>query len=618
MPFRGPARDLPFASVRLRRLGALLLGIALIGPAMPLSAAASPAATLAPTASPSPADTTLTVALSQRATSYNATTNTAVVQVTATPSDVAAPWQYTFAVRGTTASAGSSSDPAVTVTLNDNCSITTQSVTVTITDAGARTASAAGTLDRSLCPAPPNVAHAADRIVHGPTLTETSFVDRLRAVGSPALAEARQIYRALVAGGINPAFALGTFQAESASGTRGYAVTTLNWGNILYYSWEAAFGAVPYKPGNGYTYARYPTWLASVQAYVDLLDRYDGGGYTTVSSASAHWLGTIEGSPRHLTYLTNITAVMKVLPTDAVPVVTALTVPATSRAAVAVAWTASDDKRVAAYQIRTRLGTGAWSGATAVAGGKATVTLGSGSWTIGLRAADDDANWSPWRYSTVAVDAVIPVMSSLSAPAVTRSSTGLFSAQWAGRDAVGVTRYQYRVRRTSTTTAGKASTTTTTSHGFKLASGSWYVDVRAGDAVGNWSAWREIRVVVPADDRSYKFSSGTVRRTSSLDYRGTLTTTARAGAHLTATFTGTRFYLIGRSGPAYGRMRITIDGHSSIVDSGRYGGPRAKVTRHAVVLFSKGLAAGRHVVTITNLATAHRPTIGIDGLGFVR
>jgi len=67
---------------------------------------------------------------------------------------------------------------------------------------------------------------------------------------------------------------------------------------------------VPYAPGNGYTYAAYPTWLASVQAYVDLLGRYDAGGYSTVSKASAHWLGTYEGSDRHMTYLRNITSTM--------------------------------------------------------------------------------------------------------------------------------------------------------------------------------------------------------------------------------------------------------------------------------------------------------------------
>ena len=95
---------------------------------------------------------------------------------------------------------------------------------------------------------------------------------------------------------MNPAFSLGTFHAESHSGTRGYATVTKNWGNILYYAWTADFGATRYAPGNGYTYAKFPSWLAGIRAYVDLLQRYDRSGYTTVSSASAHWLGTIEAA----------------------------------------------------------------------------------------------------------------------------------------------------------------------------------------------------------------------------------------------------------------------------------------------------------------------------------
>ena len=220
---------------------------------------------------------------------------------------------------------------------------------------------AASTLDRSLCPPPPDSRTLGTHLA-GPTLTEDSFVDRLRAVSSPALSEGRSIYRTLVAGGVNVAFSLGTFHAESHSGTRGYATVTKNWGNILYYAWTADFGATPYAPGNGYTYAKFPSWLASVRAYVDLLQRYDRSGYTTVSSASAHWLGTIEGSSRHLTYLNNITSVMSILPDDAVPVMTALSVATYNRASVPVAYAARDNLGITGYQIGKKRGsTGSWS-----------------------------------------------------------------------------------------------------------------------------------------------------------------------------------------------------------------------------------------------------------------
>ena len=129
---------------------------------------------------------------------------------------------------------------------------------MTITDAAGLTGTSSTTLDHSLCPPPPTANHAADHVMAGPTLTQASFVDRLRAVDSPAYPTGAAIYDTLVATGVNPAFALGLYHAESSSGTKGYAVTTLNWGNMLYHSWQDAYGAVPYAPGNGYTYARVP------------------------------------------------------------------------------------------------------------------------------------------------------------------------------------------------------------------------------------------------------------------------------------------------------------------------------------------------------------------------
>jgi len=326
--------------------------------------------------------------MAQSGVSYDSTTNKARVRVTITPTNAVDPWRYVVAVRGTTVVSGSVTGSSVAVTITNDCSITTQSVTSTITDAQNRTASAASTLDRSLCPPPPDYPHARDHIIAGPTLTEDSFVDRLRAVSSPALSESRYIYRTLVAGGVNPAFSLGTFHAESHSGTRGYATYTKNWGNILYYAWTADFGATPYAPGNGYTYAKFPTWLASVRAYVDLLQRYDRSGYTTVSSASAHWLGTIEGSTRHLTYLNNITAVMSILPDDGVPVMTALSVATYNRASVPVSYAARDNLAVTGYQIGKKRGaTGAWSYETTTSK-STTLTLVSGWWTIAVRATD--------------------------------------------------------------------------------------------------------------------------------------------------------------------------------------------------------------------------------------
>ena len=603
---------------------AVLLGVLAAGPvaaADPTIAPepAHPAGVTGGTASSTTAGT-LSVALTQSALSYDAATNKAQVRVTVTPTDAAAPWSWSIAVRGTVVTSGTSSDASISATVTNNCSITTQSVTTSVTDNGGATASAAATLDRSLCPPPPDVPHAKDHILAGPTLTEDSFVDRLRAVSSPALSEGRSIYRTLVASNVNPAFALGTFHAESHSGTRGYAVTTKNWGNILYYSWEAAYGATPYAPGNGYTYAKYPTWLASVQAYAALLVRYDAAGYTTVSSASAHWLGTIEGSTRHLTYLNNIVGVMSILPDDAVPVMTALHVPVSSRAPVVVSWSARDNLAVTGYYYKYRKGSGAWSALVSTTAKSASLPLTTGTWQVAVRALDGAGNASHWLSGYVRVDSGIPVLTSLRASqTVVRTVDGRFTAAWGGSDNIGVTRYQWRTRR-SPDGAPSAVVSTTRRYGaFAFAVGSWFLDVRAVDAVGNASPWRTVHVFVPRDDRSFTFSAGTTRRTGSTFYRGTLTTTRVKGATLTTSTTGgDAFVLIGRVGPNYGKLVVTVDGVSKTIDTAYLSGKRVTQVHDRVVLFSVRLGSGAHTVTIRNLATTGRPTIAIDGLGFLR
>lgn len=558
--------------------------------------------------------------MSQSGVSYDATTNKARIRVTITPANAVNPWRYAVAVRGTTVVSGSVTGSSVAVTITNDCSITTQSVSATVTDAQNRTASAASTLDRSLCPPPPDYPHARDHIIAGPTLTEDSFVDRLRAVSSPALSEGRSIYRAMVSGGVNVAFALGTFHAESASGTRGYATYTKNWGNILYYAWTANFGATPYSPGNGYTYAKFPTWLDSVHAYVDLLQRYDRSGYTTVSSASAHWLGTIEGSTRHLTYLNNITAVMSILPDDAVPVMTALSVPTYNRANVVLSYAAKDNLGVTGYQIRKkRAPTGTWTYQSTTSR-TTTLTLVSGWWTIGVRATDAAGNWSTWRYVRISVDSSPPQMTALNVSStVVRSVDGTFTASWAGIDNAAVVRYQYRTRAVPDGTPSSATSTTAGSATFHLHAGTWEIQVRAVDKVNNASPWRIVTVFVPRDDRAYLFSSGTIRRTVSTAFRSTLTENKTPGSTLTfARLDGNTLYVIGRVGPSYGRMRITVDGISTLVDTGFYQGQRATAIRDRVILFSRSLVAGPHAVTITNAGLAGRITLGIDAIDIRR
>jgi hypothetical protein len=610
---RPPARPAPSRLIGL----ALILGVTALGPVASVRASVVPAGSRSQ-AAPSAID--LTVTISQAAITHDAATNRADVAVTVLPTGAELPWAWSVSVRGTQVASGTTSDASVTTTVINDCSITSMSVTAQVADALGRSSSAAGTLDRSKCPPTPAYPHARDRIIAGPTLTEDSFVDRLRAVGSPALKEGRAIYRTLVDGGVNPAFALAMFHAESHSGTRGYAVVTRNWGNILFYEWEIAYGATPYKPGNGYTYAKYPSWLASVRAYVALLQRYQTNGYRTVSSASARWLGTIEGSDRHLIYLTNIVAVMNLLPDDAVPRMTGLAVPASGRAAVTISWSARDNLAVTGYQVKWRKGAGAWSPAKPVTARSTTLTLTSGPWTIAVRATDAAGNWSGWRSDTVRIDAGVPVMTGLRASqALVTSIDGRFTATWSATDAVGVTSYQWRTRQLPDGTPSAPRSTTARSGAFRLGAGTWSLEVRARDAVGNASPWRTVRVLVPRDDRAFAFSAGTTRRTAATAYHGTLTTTTVRGAELAAACADcSAVVVLGRVGPRYGKFEVTVDGATTVVDAGYFQTRRATRTHDRVLLFSARLAPGPHTVTIHNLATSGRPTLALDGLGFLR
>jgi hypothetical protein len=374
--------------------------------AIPTSSRAAAASRSTPAAEPAPAAVVAAddfqVAISQSSMSYDTATNRSAVAVTVAP-DAAVPWTWIVAVRGRVVASGSSSDSSITTTVTNDCSITSKSVTTRVTDSLGRTADAAATLSASLCPPPPTHRYDRDLILARPTLNETSFVDRLRAADSPALQAGPAIYRRLVRTGVNPSFALGMFHAESHSGTAGYAVITKNWGNILFYSWTRKYGATPYAPGNGYTYAKFPTWKASVRALAALFRRYWNSGYRTVGSTSARWLGTRQGSKRHLRYLNNIVAAMTILPDDSNPTVTRLALPSKSGPDVLVRWSATDNRGVTGYQVKRRKGSHAWSAPSAQTARSTVLTLNSGTWTIAVRARDAAGNWSAWRKDTVKV-----------------------------------------------------------------------------------------------------------------------------------------------------------------------------------------------------------------------
>jgi subtilisin family serine protease len=214
-------------------------------------------------------------------------------------------------------------------------------------------------------------------------------------------------------------------------------------------------------------------------------------------------------------------------------------------------------------------------------------------------------------------DLIAPVMTGLASPSLVRSASRAFTATWTATDNVGVTSYEIRMKKGASGPWSAVSSQPGSSRTFSgLAGGSWYIAVRAVDGAGRRSSWRQVLTIVPKDDRAWAFSSGTLRKLGLAYINGTETRTSRAGARMTIRFTGSAFYLLGTSAVRRGKLRVTIDGRSWIVDEGMYKGSRARSTNYRVLLFARSLTNRTHTAVITCLATYGRPTIDVDAVAW--
>jgi hypothetical protein len=214
-------------------------------------------------------------------------------------------------------------------------------------------------------------------------------------------------------------------------------------------------------------------------------------------------------------------------------------------------------------------------------------------------------------------DLIAPVMTGLTSPSLVRSASRAFTATWTATDNVGVTSYEIRMKKGASGTWSAVSSQPESSRTFSgLAAGSWYIAVRAVDGAARRSSWRQVLTMVPKDDRAWAFSSGTLRKLGLAYINGTDTRTSRAGARMTIRFTGSAFYLLGTSAVRRGKLRVTIDGRSWIVDEGMYKGSRARSTNYRVLLFARSLTNRTHTAVITCLATSGRPTIDVDAVAW--
>ena len=190
---------------------------------------------------------------------------------------------------------------------------------------------------------------------------------------------------------------------------------------------------------------------------------------------------------------------------------------------------------------------------------------------------------------------------------VVRSVDGRFTASWAATDNIGIARYQWRTRQRP----GRHHVRVTTTHDPRcgrsgFGTGTWELDVRARDAVGNWSAWRSVRVIVPARrSRVQRSRPATTRRDERGGVSGHPHHDQRQGRARSRsrrrTATGSSWSAeSGRHTDAAGHRRRRVDDRRHGVLQGQ--ACDARITT-ACCCSRRGSRAGAHTVTITNLGT---------------
>ena len=121
--------------------------------------------------------------------------------------------------------------------------------------------------------------------------------------------------------------------------------------------------------------------------------------------------------------------------------------------------------------------------------------------------------------------------------------------------------------------------------------------------------------IVPFDETLGTFSSGWASSSLSSFYRGAQRKSSTAGATFSYSSTGTQIHLIGTKAASYGQLQVSIDGgaYSSAIDT------YSASTRYRQVLYTKtGLSNATHSIKVRVVGTSGRPSVGIDGVGFLR
>ena len=150
-----------------------------------------------------------------------------------------------------------------------------------------------------------------------------------------------------------------------------------------------------------------------------------------------------------------------------------------------------------------------------------------------------------------------------------------------------------------------------TSQAFSGTAGhTYFFRARAADGVGGVGAFSApVRTSVPVDEASMSYSSGWKKASQSGAYLGSTHYATAKGKTAFYTFTGTAVVLLVTKAKARGKADIYIDGKRvKTIDT------YASKTYVRQAIFSSSLAAGKHTIKVSVLATSKRPRVDVDGV----
>jgi hypothetical protein len=177
---------------------------------------------------------------------------------------------------------------------------------------------------------------------------------------------------------------------------------------------------------------------------------------------------------------------------------------------------------------------------------------------------------------------------------------------------------RYQVQRSSN---GGAFATYSTVSGTALVAGgvpgtTYRFRVRAVDPAGRLGTFSSTdTTMVPYDDTSGTLAGSWGSGSSSLAYRGAFRRSTAAGSTFTLSARGTQIHLVGTRATTYGQFQVSIDGgaYSAPIDA------YSSTTKYRQLLYTRtGLSDATHTIKIRVVGTSGRPTVGIDGVAFLR